>query len=223
MRKGLAYSRPTPQRGQRSRSPNRSILKSLASQVMRWPVGAIRLRAGVTLGRCLNTRAENARCENSCRPCATSNGEPQATILTALRAAFRAEVDEIVRVFDDIEIVLDGDHRVAHVDQAMENLNQLFHVDEVQTGGRFVEHVKRLAVGFLAELISELDALGFAAGKRVARLAERDVAHADVFKNFKRPGDFRKGMKDRHGFFDGHAKNVADVFVVEANAQAFLH
>ena len=118
--------------------------------------------------------------------------------------------------------MLDGDHRVAHVDQAMENMNQLFHVDEMQAGGRLVEHVKRRAAGFLAELVGEFDALGFAAGKRVARLAEIDVAHADVVEDFQRPGDFRKGVKKRHGLFHRHAKHVDDIFFVITNAEGFL-
>ncbi len=93
-------------------------------------------------------------------------------ILPPCCATFRPEVDQIVGVFDDIEVVLDGDDGIAHVDRAMENLNQLFDVGKVQAGGRFVEYVKRFAVGFFAQLIGQFDALRFAAGKCIARLCQ---------------------------------------------------
>src|SRR5215470_8319309 len=75
---------------------------------------------------------------------------------------------------------------------------------------------------FFAELIGQLDALSFAAGERVAGLSKRNVPHADVFKDLQRPSDLGKCMKYRHRFFDGHAENIGDGFIIEANGQGFL-
>ena len=139
--------------------------------------------------------------------------------LTALGAALGAEIDDVVGVFDDVEVVLNGDDRVAHVDQAMEDADQFFDVEEVQPGGRLVQDVERRAAGFLAEFVGEFDPLGFAAGERVACLAEIDIPHADVVEHFQRPGDFGKGVEERHRLFDGHAKHVEDIFVVVTNVE----
>src|SRR5215468_7743468 len=95
-------------------------------------------------------------------------------------AAFGAEVDDPVGFLDDVEVVLDGDDGVATVDQAVEHADEAFDVGEVQAGGRLVEHVERRAARLLAELVGELDALRLAAGERVAALAEREIAEADV-------------------------------------------
>ena len=62
----------------------------------------------------------------------------------------------------------------------MQDFKQLADVIEVQAGGGLVEQVERLAGLPLRELLGELHALGFAAGKRSGGLAEMDVAQAHV-------------------------------------------
>ena len=62
---------------------------------------------------------------------------------------------------------------------------QLAHVLEVQAGGRLVEQVERAAGVALGELARQLDALRLAARQRGRRLAERDVAEADVVQRLQ--------------------------------------
>ena len=76
--------------------------------------------------------------------------------------------------------MLDHDDRVAAVDQAVQQVQQLGDVVEVQAGRRLVEDVERPAGGALGQLPGELHALRFAAGERRRRLAELDVAEADL-------------------------------------------
>src|SRR5437870_13765792 len=94
----------------------------------------------------------------------------------------------------------------------MQDVNQFFHVDKVQPCGGLVQDVKHFPVRFLPQFVSQFDSLRFTTGKRVAGLTQSDVAHTDVVENLQRPGDFRKSVKERHGFFHSHAKNIADVF-----------
>ena len=61
-------------------------------------------------------------------------------------AALWSKVDEPVGRTNNIEIVLDDDHRVALVNQAIEHKQQLAHIFEVKAGRRFVEHVDASAV-----------------------------------------------------------------------------
>ena len=103
-------------------------------------------------------------------------GDDQA----AARAALGAHVDDPVGVLDDVEVVLDDDDRVALVDQALEDVEQLADVLEVQAGRRLVEDVDGAAGGSLLQLGRELDALGLTAGEGRRRLAEPDVAEADL-------------------------------------------
>ena len=60
------------------------------------------------------------------------------------------------RPADHFEVVLDDDHRVAVVDEALQRLEQLLDVGEVQAGRRLVEDVERLARRPLRQLAASL-------------------------------------------------------------------
>src|ERR1700746_724547 len=104
----------------------------------------------------------------------------------------------------------------------MKDMNEFFYIGKVQARGRLIQDIKCLTARFLSQLVGQLDALRFTAGQSVARLSECNITHADVVKDFERPGDFWKGVKKWHGLFHGHAENIGDVFIVEANAQGFF-
>src|SRR3989338_8984837 len=98
----------------------------------------------------------------------------------AVLAAFGAEIEDPVGGFDDVGVVLDDDDGVAEVGEALQDVEEFLHVVEVEPRRRFVEDVKGAAGLAAGELAGELDALGFAAGKRGGGLAEAQVAEADV-------------------------------------------
>src|SRR5262249_19509343 len=103
--------------------------------------------------------------------------------VAALIATFRSQVDYIVRIFYDVEVVLDGDDRVAHFHQTMKNVNKFLHIGKVEAGGRLIQNIERFPVRLLAELIGELDSLRFTSGQWVARLSQGDVAHANIVED----------------------------------------
>ena len=77
------------------------------------------------------------------------NGDDVASV----RAAFGAEIDDPIGGFDHIQVVLDHDHRVAGVHQAIQNAKQLAYIVEMETRCGFVEKVeaatpKTAAAGF---------------------------------------------------------------------------
>ena len=75
-------------------------------------------------------------------------------ILPAVDAAAGAEVDHPVGGLDDVEVVLDHDHGVALLDQAVEHFEQLADVLEVEAGGGLVEDVEGLAGGAARQLLA---------------------------------------------------------------------
>ena len=110
--------------------------------------------------------------------CAGCDDAPAAT------TTFWAEIDDVIGAFDDVEVVLDDDHALAVIDEATEHLQQAGDVLGVQAGGWFVEDVEGFSGRTLGKLGGELDALRLTAGKRRGRLAEFDVAEADVLNGF---------------------------------------
>src|SRR6266567_5137215 len=67
-------------------------------------------------------------------------GGPGGDDAPAGLAAFGSEVNNPVRLLDDVEVVLDDDDGVAEACQAMEHVEQQFHVVEVEPRGRFVQN-----------------------------------------------------------------------------------
>ena len=85
--------------------------------------------------------------------------------------------------------MLDDDHGVAVVAQAVEHAEQHLDVGEVQAGGGFVEDVEGAAGVALGQFEGQFDALGLAAGERGGALAEADVAEADLHQGVELAGD----------------------------------
>ena len=90
-------------------------------------------------------------------------------------SALGPQVDHPVGLGDHVQVVLDHHHAVAAGHQAVQHLDQAFHIGHVQADGGFVEHVERVqrflaaprhVVAHLAQLGDQLDALRLTAGQR---------------------------------------------------------
>ena len=100
--------------------------------------------------------------------------------LAAVGASLGSEIDDPVRAFDDLDVVLDHEDAVAFVHEALQELQQQRDVVEVQTGGGLVEEKQCFLVGCrrLQKVADELQSLRLAAGQSVERLAETQVTEA---------------------------------------------
>ena len=128
----------------------------------------------------------------------------------AAGAPFGPEVDHVVGRLDHVEVVLDDDDRVALVDELVQHVEQLARVLEMQAGRRLVEDVERAAGAALRQLLRQLHALRLAARQRRRRLAELDVAEADVLQRAQLVGDRRKVLEQRQRLIDRQVEHVGD-------------
>ena len=85
--------------------------------------------------------------------------------VAALLAAPGPELDHVVGGANRFGIVLDDEHGVAAVAQAVQQAEQAVHVARMQPDRRLVEHVERVDE-LRAERVGEPDALRLAAGER---------------------------------------------------------
>ena len=81
-------------------------------------------------------------------------------------AAFRSEINDIIRRFYYVEIVLDNKDTAAAVAKAFKNGKQSFNISNMQSCRRLIENIQCSACIAPSKLIRKLDALRFAAGKR---------------------------------------------------------
>ena len=113
---------------------------------------------------------------------------PLGDDLAAELACAGADVDDVVGGADRALVVLDDDHGVADVAQALERADQLLVVALVQADRRLVEDVEN-ADQARADLCREADPLRLAARKRRRRALQREVADADGVEEMQALGD----------------------------------
>jgi hypothetical protein len=128
----------------------------------------------------------------------------------AIFAAVRTKIDDPVGRLDDVQVVLDHDDRIAEVHQALEDVEQLAHVVEMQAGGGLVQQVEGAAGLAFAQFLGQLDALGLAAGERGGGLAEVDVSQADVVEGLQLGLDLRDVLEGCQRLLHGGVEQVGD-------------
>jgi hypothetical protein len=109
--------------------------------------------------------------------------------LAAMDAGAGAHVDDIVGGADRVLVMLDHEHGVAEVAQALERFEQPVVVALVQADRRFVEHIEHAGQAG-ADLAGEADALALAAGKRAGGAIEVEVIEADIVEEAQTLVDF---------------------------------
>src|SRR5581483_3967885 len=100
-------------------------------------------------------------------------------------ASLRPQVNNPIRLLNDIQVVFNDDDRIAKIRQAIQNVEQHFDIVEMQPGGGLVKDVKGAAGLAPAELPSQFDALRLPAGKRRRRLSQVQVSQAHVHEGLE--------------------------------------
>ena len=89
----------------------------------------------------------------------------------------------------------------------------------MQAGGRFVQDVERAAGRAPRQLLGQLHALRLAAGQGGRRLADMDVAEADLLQHRQLVADRRHGLEELDAFLDRHLQDVGDRLALESDLQ----
>src|SRR5690606_19958294 len=131
-------------------------------------------------------------------------------------------LDDPVGAFDHVGLVFNHDQRVTVVDQLLQGGDQFADVVTVEPGCRLIEKEENtwlilvlataalLAGANSGEVANQFEPLGFAAGKRIERLAEREVTKPDSLERFEAAGDGGNLVIKTARFVDGHFENVVD-------------
>src|ERR1700682_2240937 len=142
--------------------------------------------------------------------------------LTALVPTLWAQVDDVIRGLEDVEVVLDDDHRVAGIDEPVQDVEQPLDVGEVQTGGRLVEDVESLPRITPAELFRQLDPLRLTTGELGRRLSQADVAEAHLAQRLQLALDLGDAVEELGRLLDAHVEHVGDGLTAVGHLQCFL-
>jgi hypothetical protein len=146
----------------------------------------------------------------------------RSTLSCSASPAFGPDVDDVIGAADEVEVVLDGDDGVAGVDEPRERAQEHLDVDAMQARRRLVEQEQR-RLRLRAEVRRQLEALRLAARQRRRRLAQLQVAEADVDERLQPRHQLARrfvvGREARHRLVDGEIEAVADRQAVPAHAE----
>ena len=117
--------------------------------------------------------------------------------VAAMHAGAGADVDHVVGGADRVLVMLDHDHGVAEVAQALERFQEPRIVALVQADRRLVQHIEHAGQP-RADLRGEPDALALAAGQRAGGAGQREVVEADIDQELQPLADF---LQHAHGDF----------------------
>src|SRR5271157_791989 len=148
-------------------------------------------------------------------------GSPLRNDAPAALTAFGAEVNDPIRLFDDVEVVLDDQDGVTEFDEALEDVEQLANIIEMEAGGGFIENVDGSAGLALGEFAGQLDALRFAAGKRGGGLAELHVAKAHLDHGGKLLLNLRNVFEKLQRIAGRQIQHIVDAVSLVANGKRF--
>ena len=107
-------------------------------------------------------------------------GRARGNQLTAPVAALRAEINNPIRAFHNIEMVFDDQDGVAGLHQPLQAIQQALNIREMQARRGLVENVKVMtAASQFPQLGGEFDALRLPAGEDGGRVAQLQVTKAE--------------------------------------------
>src|SRR5262249_50869584 len=138
-------------------------------------------------------------------------GRPLGHELAASGAAFGPEVEDPVRALDHVEMVLYDEHRVAGVDETLQDAEKPPDIVEMEPGGGLVENVEDVPTQPGAELSGDLEALRLAARQGRGGLAQAEIAEPDVLGNPESPRQPGRRREERDGLVHRHLEHLADV------------
>ena len=106
--------------------------------------------------------------------------------------------------------MLDDQQAVAGLQQLAERGEQLGDVVEVQPGRRLVEDVEHAVAGVRRQVRRDLDPLRLAARQRRRRLAEPQVAEADLVEHLQPAQHLRRAAEEGQRLAHGHVEHLVD-------------
>ena len=117
--------------------------------------------------------AQELRRRRTLAPVEFFSGTGENHLAPALARA-GAQVHDVVRLVDDVAVVLDHEQRVSPIDQVLQDAHEARVVPGVQTDGRLVQYVER-AREMRAQLVRQVDPLVLAPAQGPRLPVEREV------------------------------------------------
>src|ERR1700693_2405328 len=121
---------------------------------------------------------------------------------------FGSEIDDPIRLFDDVKVVLNDQDGVAQCHKTIENIEKFFNVVEMQAGCRLVENIQRAARLALGKFARQFCALSFTAGNCGGRLSELNISQPDIDESLQLDLNGRNIFEHLQSFLDREIEKI---------------
>ena len=91
--------------------------------------------------------------------------------------------ERIIAGCNDVQVMLDDNHRIAQFDQPIELSHQSLNVRWMQPGGRFIQNIQRASALVALQFCREFYTLRFAARQFSCGLPQPQVSQTDLLQN----------------------------------------
>ena len=117
--------------------------------------------------------------------------------------------------------MFDDHDRIAAVCESVQDLHQLMHIREVQSGRRLVQDIDRPARASLGKLGCQLDSLRLTAGKRGGRLSQLHIGQAHIIQGLDFIADGGHMLEERQGLLHRHVQHIKNTLSLVFYFQSF--
>ena len=99
-------------------------------------------------------------------------------------SSVRSNVNDVIRIGDDVKIVFHYDHAIPLFNQSVEDSQEFLNIGKMESRCGFIQDVEGLRGGSLGEVEGEFDSLSFSSGEGRSRLSELNVSQPHFRENF---------------------------------------
>ena len=138
-------------------------------------------------------------------------GAPRSHEAPASFSSIGTKIDDVIRCFDDIQVVLDDHDRVAQGNQVIQNLEKLLDILKMKTRGGLVQQIEGLSRVPLAQFPGEFQALGLSSREGRGGLPQSYVSQAHIQKGLELSVDVWNIFEKSVGLTDGQIQDIGDV------------
>jgi len=119
--------------------------------------------------------------------------------------------ERIIAGCNDVQVMLDDNHRIAQFDQPIELSHQSLNVRWMQPGGRFIQNIQRASALVALQFCREFYTLRFAARQFSCGLPQPQVSQTDLLQNHEGMSYLRLLRKELACAVHCHRQNFRDV------------
>ena len=112
--------------------------------------------------------------------------------ISSFIATFWTNVDNRIRIGDNVEVMFDHDDTIPFLNEGIENIEQFLNIRKMKSCCWLIENIEGFSCRTFGEIESELDTLSFSSRESWSRLTEFYIPETNLLENIEDSSNSRK-------------------------------